>query len=128
MTLKVNRSYLDSNFESQTVTAEGTFEEYKDKDAAITAIGEENILRALNAGAKAILQEKLGKEAEQKFPADAISEDAYSSLFDSFRSKLEAKGVEGIKNLRDEFKKLVKSNEKLQNQIKSMTEALKIEI
>ena len=128
MTLKVNRSYLDGNFETQTVTAEGTFEEYKDKDAAIAGIGETNLLRALNAGAKALKQEELGKELESKLPANAISEDAYSSLFDSFRPRLEAKGIEGIKNLREEFRKLVKGNQRLQDQIKSMTEALKIEI
>lgn len=129
MTLKVNRSYLDSNFDTQTVSEEATFEEYKTRDEAIAAIGnEENILRALNAGAKALKQEELGKKAEAKFPSDAVSEDAYSSLFDSFRPRLEAKGVEGIKNLREEFKKLVKSNPKLQAQIKSLTEALKEEI
>ena len=129
MTLKVNRSYLDSNFDTQTVSEEATFEEYKTRDEAIAAIGsEENVLKALNAGAKALKQEQMGKVCESKFPADAVSEDAYSSLFDSFRPRLEAKGVEGIKNLREEFKKLVKSNPKLQAQIKSLTEALKEEI
>ena len=128
MTLKVNRSYLDENFESQTVTVEATWDEFKTKEEALAAIGDENVLRALNAGAKALKQESLGKEAESKFPPNAVSEDAYSSLFDSFRSKLEAKGIEGIKNLREEFRKLVKGNEKLQAQIKSMSEALKMEI
>lgn len=128
MTLKTTRSYLDENFETQTVTEEAPFEEYKNKDEALAAIGEDNILKALNAGAKAIKQESLGKLAESKFPANAVSEDAYGSLFDSFRPKLEAKGIEGIKNLREEFRKLVKGNERLQAQIKSMSEALKIEI
>lgn len=128
MTLKVTRSYLDGDFETQTVSEEATWEEYKTKEAALAAIGEENLLKALNAGAKAVKQEELAKLAESKFPADAISEDAYSSLFDSFRPKLEAKGIEGIKNLREEFRKLVKENDRIKTQIKSMTEALKIEI
>lgn len=128
MTLKTTRSYLDGNFETQTVTEEATFEEFKTQEEALAAITGDNLLKALNAGAKAIKQEELGKLAESKFPADAVSEDAYGSLFDSFRAKLEAKGIEGIKNLREEFRKAVKANEKLQAQIKSMSEALKIEI
>lgn len=125
--IKVTRSYLDAAFEQKSVTKETDFEPKTDLKVAFTDWkGSE--LKIVNLGIVALLTENLGKACEEDFPADAISEAGYSAIFDLMRPRLEAKGIEGIKDLRKAFLDLAKSNPKVRAQIIATGEAMKIEI
>ena len=125
--IKVTRGYLDSQFESKTVTKETEFEPVTDMKVAFKGWpGSE--LKIVNLGIRSLLEENLAKACEEDFPIGHISEAGYQAIFDLMRPRLEAKGIEGIKELRKAFLDLAKNNQKVRAQIIATGEAMKIEI
>lgn len=127
MKIKVSESYLDVNFESASKVKEADWTDAADIEAAKKLAGKD-LLAVLNLGLRETLRSKLREDARKEFPAVWYSESAYQAVFESFRPKLESRGVEGIKDLRKEFLAAAKTNAKIKAQILAMTELEDVEI
>ena len=126
--IEVSATYLiDGTYEAKTIEKTTEFEPFVNATEASKELGDD-FMEVLNLGYRAWLESNLRASCVEDFPLGYISETAYQNVFASFRSRLEALGIEGIKNLRAEFLSRAKSNPKIAAQIRAQTEAESIEI
>lgn len=120
--IKAVRSYYDFDLNEKKIEVEEDFVPAASLEEVMERSNDP--LEAANIGLKTQAQRELGKRAESRMPADAISQAALDSVYDPLVSGFRANGKE-LKEAREMAWAKIKSSEGMKTAIRAVHAALK---